>query len=139
MLLAQFTDSHIRTVEAPHATAPQEGPAGARHLDAHPGATLAACLRQAFAPDAQERREVPQLAVFTGDNAHGDHEAAAPYGKLKQALAVHIPPRVAVELVPGNHDRRHVCWLWDRGPVAGRVRLPGCISKAARSLECLAG
>eukprot|EP01049_Picozoa_sp_SAG25_P014619 SAG25_NODE_2651_length_1469_cov_2.612409_1_plen_102_part_01 len=102
MLLAQVTDSHVRTVEAPHAAATAQGSSsrvsddaggggsgGGRHLSAHPRATLEACLRQAFGDVAGDRphRTVPQLLVLTGDNAHGDSEGGAPYAPLRHSLA----------------------------------------------------
>jgi 3',5'-cyclic AMP phosphodiesterase CpdA len=60
-----------------------------------------------------------------------------PDPKLRAALEACVPPSVAVELIPGNHDRReHLSDLSSSGSSAGRVRLPGCPGKAAfASLE----
>ena len=75
MLVAQVTDSHVRTVEAPHSEAPREGAGDAVHLSGHPRATLEKCLRQAFGGGVSPN---PQLLVLTGDNAHGDSEGSEP-------------------------------------------------------------
>eukprot|EP01044_Picomonas_judraskeda_P025542 COSAG03_NODE_7438_length_918_cov_2.505495_1_plen_108_part_00 len=84
-------------------------------------ATLEACLRQAFS--ASSVAATPELLVLTGDNAHGDHEAGAPYSKLQAALEDCVPPAVPVEILPGNHDRReHLAALTRHGGSNGTTR-----------------
>lgn len=141
MLLAQITDSHVRTIDAPHSEASREASAGTVHLDGHPRATLEACLLQAFSTSTRP----PELLVLTGDNAHGDQEGGAPYSKLQAVLKQHVPPSVPIEVLPGNHDRREHCSMLGlaRGPhqraretaPASRMRLPACPGKA--TFACL--
>jgi Icc protein len=135
MLLAQVTDSHVRTIDAPHSEASHQAADVGSHLAGRPRATLEACLRQAF---SSATPTMPELLVLTGDNAHGDQEDAAPYSKLQSTLDDCVPPGVPVEVLPGNHDRRRHLLALARmgGGRTRRTRLPACPHKATfASLE----
>ena len=87
MLVVQVTDSHIRTVDAPHAHA-ADNP-GKAYVSGLPRQTLEACLASAMGG-----AQLPQVLVLTGDNAHGDSEGAQPYAGLRGALGRCVPESV---------------------------------------------